>query len=257
MMRALLADDEPHLTEFLVNRLAELMPDLDVVGTAANGLEALALIDRERPDVVFLDIKMPGLSGLEVAARLGDAAPRIVFVTAFDDYAVQAFEHHAVDYLLKPVSDERLQRTITQLRRVRVRDQPVDLAALAARLSSVIEGARSGSPYLRWLRASLGDSVLQIAVEDVIALRASDKYTILDSTRPKPHPELLIRTSLSELLERLDPDVFWQIHRSTVVNLAFVESVRKDVFGKTFATLSDQHGELAVSRHFAHRFKQM
>jgi DNA-binding LytR/AlgR family response regulator len=256
-MRAVLADDEPHLSEFLKARLAALMPELNVVGIAANGLEAIELIEREAPDVAFLDIKMPGLSGLEVAARLGEAAPRVVFVTAFDDYAVNAFEYHAVDYLLKPVSDERLLKTIAQLRRVRSDAQPVDLVALARSLSSALENARSGTPYLRWLRASLGEAVLQVALEDVVYLRASDKYTIVETTRAKPHPELLIRTSLSELLERLDPEVFWQIHRSTVVNLAFVESVRRDVFGKMFATLRDKRGELAVSRHFAHRFKQM
>jgi DNA-binding LytR/AlgR family response regulator len=257
MMRAVLVDDEPHLTEFLRARLKALMPELEVVGTAVNGREALELIARERPDVAFLDIKMPGTSGLEVAASLAHDPLRIVFVTAFDDYAIEAFEHHAVDYLLKPVSDERLLRTVSHLRRVVAPGRTVDIVALAARLSSELALARSGSPYLRWLRASVGETILQISVDDVICLRAADKYTVIETTRPKPHPEILVRASLSELLEKLDPETFWQIHRSTVVNLGFVESVRRDVFGKSFATLRNGYGELAISRNFVQRFKQM
>ena len=250
-VRALIADDEANLAQHLAARLAAQWPELEVLPIAANGLEALRALDDDNPEVAFLDIRMPGLTGLEVARR-ADARTHVVFVTAFDQYAVEAFERDAVDYILKPVTDERLAACVARLRRkLAAADRPPALDAVLAQLARALPGAAGGR--LRWIRALVGEEVRQIPVDDVLYFRAADKYTCV-ITRAG---ESLIRTPLTELAEQLDAEVFWQIHRGTVVNMNEVASTRRDLGGRVFVKLRDGTTELAVSRAYAQRFKQM
>jgi DNA-binding LytR/AlgR family response regulator len=245
MMRALIADDEPHLAAFLANRLAELWPELEIAASTDNGDDALRLIREQRPDLAFLDIKMPGLSGIEVAAQLGDAC-RVVFVTAYEQYAVTAFEREAVDYLLKPVTDERLLLTIDRLRRDTVRPANDLLVKLQQNLTAA-------PAHLRWIRASVGSSVRMVATEEVCYFRAADKYTsVVTGTA-----ELLIRTPIRELASQLDPELFWQVHRGTLVNMRQVVAAERDVLGRLELRLRDRPEAVAVSRNYAHLFRQM
>ena len=250
-VRALIADDEPHLAEHLRARLSAAWPGIDVLPLAANGLEALRAIEDEAPQVAFLDIRMPGLTGLELAGRI---APRthVVFVTAYDEYAVEAFERDAVDYLLKPVSDDRLARCVERLKRKLVADeQPAELARVLSRIAQVLPGAGPGR--LRWVRALKGEIVHQIPVDDVLYFQAADKYTCVVTREG----ESLIRTPLAELAAQLDGEVFQQIHRSTLVNMNAVAATRRDLGGRVFVKLKDGRTELPVSRAYAQLFKQM
>jgi DNA-binding LytR/AlgR family response regulator len=249
---AVIADDEPRLAEYLKARLAALWPELVVAGMAANGPDALALLAREAPDIAFLDIRMPGLTGLEVARRAG-AGVHVVFVTAFDQYAVDAFEHAAADYLLKPVSDERLAETVDRLKaRVQAAAPMPDWrAALAAieRLSPLAPAPER----LAWIRASAGQQVRLIAVEDVVYFQANDKYTSVFTA----DGEALIRTPMKELSEQLDPRRFWQVHRGTIVNVAHIATTTRELSGRITLTLKGRPDKLAVSRAYVHLFKQM
>jgi DNA-binding LytR/AlgR family response regulator len=248
-VRALVADDEAHLAEHLRTRLAALWPGLEVLAPATNGLEALRAIEEDRPDVAFLDIRMPGLTGLEVAGRAAHPA-HVVFVTAFDQYAVEAFDRDAVDYVLKPVTDERLARCIERLKaKLAAAERPPPLEEVLARLARLAPAAGK----LRWVRALKGELVHQIAVDDVLYFQAQDKYTCVVTREG----ESLIRTPLAELAAQLDGDTFWQIHRSTVVNMTAVASTRRDLGGRVFVRLKEGRAELPVSRAFAHLFKQM
>lgn len=248
--RALIADDELHLAEHLRARLAAAWPALEVLPLAANGLDALRAIDEEAPEVAFLDIRMPGLTGLDVARRI-DARTHVVFVTAFDQYAVEAFDREAVDYLLKPVTDERLTRCIERLqRKLAAAERPPPVDDILARLARALPNL---SGRLRWIRALKGDLVQQIAVDDVLYFQAADKYTCVITREG----ESLIRMPLSELAEQLDPEVFWQIHRSNLVNMNEVASTRRDLGGRLFVRLRDGKTELPVSRAYAQKFKQM
>jgi DNA-binding LytR/AlgR family response regulator len=255
--RALIADDEPHLATYLRDRLAIAWPELTIVGIAANGPEALKLIEEHDPDILFLDIRMPGLTGLEVAQRAGEGV-HLVFVTAFDQYAVEAFEQAAADYLLKPVTDERLAAAVRRLRE-RLQAPPPSsevrnaLAALARALPALAGVNGNGPERLAWIRASVGSQVRLIAIEDVAYFQANDKYTSVFSAEG----EALIRTSLRELTDQLDPQRFWQIHRSTIVNVAHVAATTRDLSGRTLIKLKSRPETLAVSRAFAHRFRQM
>ena len=247
---ALIADDEAHLSEHLRARLAVLWPELEVLPLAANGVEALRAIDDSSPQVAFLDIRMPGLTGLELAARI-DGQTHVVFVTAFDQYAVEAFDRDAVDYILKPVTDERLAKCIERLKRkLAMSEKPPALDDVLARLAKVLPAA---SGKLRWVRALKGDVVHQIAVDDVLYFQASDKYTCVVTREG----ESLIRMPLAELVPQLDGETFWQIHRSTVVNMNAVASTRRDLGGRVFVKLKDGRTELAVSRAYSQLFKQM
>jgi DNA-binding LytR/AlgR family response regulator len=247
---ALIADDEPNLAEDLRERVARLWPDLEILPLAANGLEALRTIDRESPDVAFLDIRMPGLTGLELAGKL-DAHTHLVFITAFDQYAVEAFDRDAVDYLLKPVSDERLAKCVERLKRkLAANEKPPALEDMLQRLTRAIPG---GGGRLRWIRALRGELVQQIPVDDVLYFQAADKYTCV-MTR---EGESLIRMPLGDLAAQLDPDAFQQVHRSTIVNMALVESSRRDLAGRVHVRLRGVKEELPVSRAYAHLFKQM
>ncbi len=252
---AILADDEQNLSDFLKQRLNTLWPELEVVAMAANGADALRLIDDHAPSIVFLDIKMPGLTGLEVAGRI-DAQTHIVFVTAFDQYAVDAFDKQAVDYLLKPVTDERLERAITRLKgKLKRNEAPTDVAAILRSIAHVLPNAKGN--HLRWIRATVGELTKQIAVEDVLYFQAQDKYVSVYVREGTREIEALIRTPLSELVTQLDPDAFWQIHRSTVVNVERIAGTVRDVMGRTVVKIKDSKVDLPVSRAYSHLFKQM
>jgi DNA-binding LytR/AlgR family response regulator len=248
--RAIVADDEVHLAEHLRARLQHLWPELEVLPLAGNGIDALRAINEDEPDIAFLDIRMPGLTGIELARRV-DTRTHVVFVTAFDQYAVEAFDREVVDYLLKPVTDERLAKAIERLqRKLAAAERPPALDDVLAKLARAIPQAGG---RLRWVRALKGEEVQQIAVDDVLYFQASDKYTCV-MTR---EGESLIRLALAELAGQLDTEVFWQIHRGTVVNMNEVASTRRDLGGRVFVKLKDGRTELAVSRAYAHLFKQM
>jgi DNA-binding LytR/AlgR family response regulator len=258
--RAVIAEDEPLLAERLVALLGQCWPELNVVAIAPNGIEALAAVERERPDIAFLDIKMPGLTGLEVAAELadrlgaGEPAPAIVFVTAYDEHALQAFELAAFDYLLKPISEERLARTVARLKAAIAR--PAGIETLAGQLQRVLAAARphAREPVLRHIQAGSGNTVRIIPLEEILYFRASDKYT---SVATRDRREALIRTPLKELLERLPPERFRQIHRGTIVNLDQVAEAVRDDAGRVALRLKHGTETLAVSRVYAELFRQM
>ncbi|MFA6014274.1 MAG: LytTR family DNA-binding domain-containing protein [Gallionellaceae bacterium] len=246
-MRALIADDEHNLAADLQRRLQRLWPELEIISNINNGLDACRALALHKPDIAFLDIRMPGMSGLEVA-RTAPKNCRVVFVTAFDDHAVQAFEQAAVDYLLKPVSDERLLRCVERLK------QHTTAApdALLARLQQLLaEPAKQES--LHWLRAQVGQAVRMVAVEEVCYFQSADKYTAV-YTRDA---EFLLRTPLKELITQLDAEHFWQVHRGTVVNIRQIISAHHELFGKVSLTLRDRPEKIAVSRSYAHLFRQM
>jgi DNA-binding LytR/AlgR family response regulator len=258
MTRAIVADDEPYLTEFLVATLARAWPELELVGTAANGPEALALIRGQRPDVAFLDIRMPGISGLEVA-REAAGCTRIVFVTAYEQHALEAFERDAVDYLLKPVSEERLARCVAKLKAAASSGAAApDISALVERLGVALS---TGTPrrWLRWIRASRrtaeGELTEQIPVDDVAYFQADDKYTAVHAREGSELREWLIRTSLSELAAELDPEEFAQVHRSVIVRLGAVAGTRRDLSGKLWVRLRGTARELPVARQYAQVFR--
>jgi DNA-binding LytR/AlgR family response regulator len=259
--RALIADDEPHLARALQAELAALWPELQVVAVARNGVEAAELIAALQPDLAFLDIQMPGLTGLEVAQGI-EGTTRVVFVTAYDEYAVQAFEAEAVDYVLKPVSRERLQRTVERIRRALAAPDAAEpggheerrlLAALQRLLPTTTAGAAASPERLRWVRASAGDITHQIDVAQVLFFRADDKYTCVQTAQA----EYLIRTPIAELAASLDPAVFVQVHRSTIVNLEHLAGTRRDEASRLFLRIKGRAHELPVSRAYVSLFKAM
>ncbi len=256
MSTALIADDEPHLARALREHLARLWPELQVLHVARNGVEAAEQIAALQPDLAFLDIQMPGLTGLEVAQGI-EGRTRVVFVTAYDEYAVQAFEQEATDYVLKPVNDARLQRMVERVRRALAQpaadDGDTRLLATLQRLLPAAAGAATPPARLRWVRASAGDITHQVAVEDVLFFRADDKYTCVHTATA----EHLIRTPIAELAAALDPERFVQVHRSTIVNLAFLVGTRRDETSRLFLRLRGHAQELPVSRAYVHLFKAM
>lgn len=250
-MRAILADDEPLLSLNLKSALAETWPELEIVAVLPNGLEAVVAAERLKPELAFLDIQMPGMTGLEAAAeiadRMGDAAPSIVFVTAYDQYATKAFELAAADYVLKPVSVERLAKTVARLQAPA--GAAPDLAAQLRQLLAVPPAAET----LREIRAGAGNSVKMIPLEEVCYFQATDKYTGVVT----PEGESLIRTPLKELLAQLPPNRFQQIHRGTIVNLAEVAAAMRDDAGRLTLRLRRRKETLPVSRVFAELFRAM
>jgi DNA-binding LytR/AlgR family response regulator len=246
-MKAIIADDEQHIAQDLSRRLAQLWPELQITAMLHDGIAAAQALQELKPDIAFLDIRMPGQSGLD-AARAAAADCRVVFVTAFDDHAVQAFEQAAVDYLLKPVSDERLARCVERLKQ----RSEVTPDALLARLQQLLATQNKPEP-LHWLRIQVGQNVRMVAVEEVCYFQSADKYTSV-LTRDA---ELLLRTPLKELIGQLDPDAFWQVHRGTVVNAKQIISAHHDLLGKVTLTLRDRTEKVAVSRSYAHLFRQM
>lgn len=282
VVRALIADDERLMREQLRARLGEVWPDLDVVAEARNGLEAVDLTERHRPDVVFLDIRMPGLTGVDAARRIlqlpaaatdredDDGPPEIVFITAYDQYAVEAFEQGAADYVLKPAERERLQVTVDRIRkRLAARRAPSDggdvaladksaapavpqMQQLLHRLAAQINPGQSPS-YLKWIQASVGQSIQMIPVSEVLFFVSDEKYTRVQT----PQVEALIRKPIKELVDELDPAVFWQIHRSALVNVNAIASVSRDFRGRQIVSVRGHPQTLEVSRSYTGLFKGM
>ena len=251
MTTALIAEDEPLMRERLLGALKEVWPELDVQCVAKNGIEALKLWNAHRPDIAFLDIRMPGKMGLEVAAEIGDAA-HIVFVTAYDEYAVQAFQNGAVDYLLKPVETDRLVATIARLKK-RLTAKPADLTGMLAQLlEQGNKSADNNVPKLKWIRASLGNQTRLINVEDVLFFQSDTKYTriVMKDT------EALMRSPLKELVEGLDEEVFWQVHRGVIVNAHAIDRAVREAPEKLIIHLKGHKETLPVSRQYYHLFKQ-
>lgn len=248
-MKALLADDEPKLLEHLFNTLQMHWPELEIIGKACNGQEALQLIQQEKPDIAFLDIRMPGISGIEVAGKVADQC-QIVFITAFDEYAIEAFETNAVDYLLKPYSVERIKKTIERLKN----SQPsINSGQLSQLLQNLQNAQQPTNNKLTWVKASIGDDTFLIHIDDVLMFESDAKYTSV-ITKDNNYP---IRTTLNELESQLDTDKFWRIHRGVIVNIKFVAKVKRQLDGRYLLSLQTIDKELTVSRSYAHKFKQM
>ena len=250
---AVIADDEEQLRIHLKSKLADLWPELVICGEAKNGLEALRLIEACRPAVAFLDIKMPGLSGIEVAQKIQSGC-RVVFITAFDQYAVEAFENEAIDYILKPVTDQRLQKTIKRLKKQISENavSSVDFTRSMERLlASLKEGPAAG--FLKWIKVRQGEEVRLIAVDDIFYFKAEDKYTVVKTREG----EALIKKTIQQLSEELDPDQFWRIHRGIIVGVRQVARVNRSFAGNLVIRLKDLPETLTVSRTYAHLFKQM
>lgn len=255
MAKCVIAEDEALLREALAELLAQAWPGLEIVAECEDGASALDAMAEHQPDVAFLDIRMPGMTGLEVAAAMAEASPatQIVFVTAYDQYAIDAFETGAVDYLLKPIAPERLASTVSRLQ-ARIASGALDasaLAALIARLGSTIVPAPVEP--LVWITASAGKETRLIMVDDVIYFRADQKYTVVATAQG----EALLRKPIRELLDALDPAIFKQIHRSTIVNLRAIASISRDDTGKGLIKLRALPEVLSVSQPFMTLFKNM
>ena len=249
---AVVADDERLMREQIIARLKEAWPELLIVGEAGNGREAVAIVQSLEPDIVFLDISMPGMDGIQAAQALAGQV-HVVFVTAHDQYAISAFEQGAVDYLLKPAEPERVALTCQRLR-ARLRQEPDPMHDLLAQLSQRLgAGGLKPREYLRWVQASVGTGIRMIPTGDILFFRAEDKYTRVQ-TRSF---EALIRKPIKELIDELDPDEFWQIHRATVVRVDAVEQVSRNLRGNQVVQVKGSAEKLEVSRSFNHLFKQM
>ena len=261
---ALIAEDEPLLAQALRLELAAAWPELEVLEIVGDGAAAVRSALRHRPEVLFFDIRMPGQGGLEAAAELADAWPRevpfpaLVFVTAYDQYAVQAFEAQAVDYVLKPVQPARLRRTVDRLRQALAR-RPADgepLEAALGQLRHLLQAsgpAAAPQPLLKVIQAGVGASIRMVPVEQVIYFEAADKYVRVVTGEG----EVLVRTPLKELLPQLDAQLFWQVHRGTVVRATAIDSVQRDEAGRLHLALRGRPERLPVSRLYAHLFKAM
>ena len=269
--RAVLADDERLMREQLRARLAEAWPELDIVAEARNGLEAVSMVDEHRPDIVFLDIRMPGATGVEAARQIAQLAPRegedderlpeIVFITAYDQYAVEAFEQGVVDYVLKPAERDRLQLTADRLRQrldARRRGEPAadvpaqPLQQLLHQLSARMNPGQAPQ-YLKWIQANVGPTIQMIAVDEVLFFVSDEKYTRVQTAQV----EALIRKPIKELVDELDPQQFWQIHRSTLVNVKAIAGVTRDFRGRQIVSVRGHPEKLEVSRSYTGLFKGM
>ncbi len=247
-LRCLIADDEPLMRERMVELMAEHAEDFEVVSVATNGAEALEQFAARPVDVCFLDIKMPVKTGLEVAAEISDRA-KIVFCTAYDQFAIAAFERGAVDYLLKPIEQDRL--TITLDRLLGDTDTPPE--DVNAVLHLIGNQAASGKTPLKWIKALVGQDVKMFPVDDVIFFQSDTKYTRVVTEKE----DVLIRTSLRDLLDGLNREIFWQVHRNAIVNVNRIATIKRDGIEKHSLILRGHAERIAVSRHFAHLFKQM
>jgi DNA-binding LytR/AlgR family response regulator len=273
MTRALIADDERLMRDQLRARLAEVWPELEIVAEAKNGLEAVELTKQHQPDLVFLDIRMPGMTGVDAARQIAqlptldeaDGWPgcEIVFITAYDQYAVEAFEQGVVDYVLKPAERERLMVTVERIRkRMALRSQPDgDPAPLAAHTPDMQQLLQklaaqlnpNAPPKLKWIQATVGQQIQMIPVEDVLFFISDEKYTRVQTATL----EALIRKPIKELVEELDMDLFWQIHRSTLVNTTAIAGVSRDLRGRQMVAVKGHPEKLEVSRSFTGLFKGM
>jgi DNA-binding LytR/AlgR family response regulator len=261
MPTAIIADDERLMRDQLRLRLNQVWPELDIIGEAKNGDEAVQLVGELKPDLTFLDIRMPGKTGMEAAREIGGQSA-IVFVTAYDQYAVEAFERGAIDYVLKPPEPERLQVTVDRLKeRLKAqREQPGGLPALPINdsvtlmLSQLAEKIAAPKPkHLQWIQASIGQDLRMIPVEDILFFRSDEKYTSVQTEKF----EALIRKPVRDLAEELDPALFWQIHRATLVNVNAIDGVTRDLRGRHLVMIKGRSDKLEVSRSFLHLFKQM
>lgn len=255
--KAILADDEPLLLRRLSLQLKELWPNLEIVGMARNGREAVEMFEETMPNVCFLDVHMPALSGIEAARFIGDRA-HLVFVTAFDAYAIAAFEQSATDYLLKPVTQERLALTVSRLKqRIETQAERTDPEAIASALHDHLHREETAD-YLRWIRVSVGLQLRLVSTEEVDYIRAEDKYTLI-AWRDECGSlhQGVIRTPVRELEQKLDPAQFCQVHRSVVVNLHSVSHVIREDHGAGVLHLKHRAETLPVSRSYMHLFRQM
>jgi DNA-binding LytR/AlgR family response regulator len=271
--RAVIADDERLMRDQLRTRLNQVWPELEIVAEAKNGLEAVQAVKDHQPDVIFLDIRMPGLTGVEAAKEiaqldLGDDAllPEMVFITAYDQYAIEAFEHGVVDYVLKPAETERLRATVARLNKRLIQresadPQTEDFAIGDAPSPSVqqwlhaLSTKMSGHPpqYLTWLQASVGQNIQMVSVDEVLYCVSDEKYTRIQTLKQ----EFLIRKPIKELVENLDPQIFWQIHRSTLVNVKAIAGVQRDERGRQEVLIKGRSEKLSVSRSSATLFRAM
>ena len=248
---AIIVDDEPVLRQHLKELLNKEWPTLSIVGMAGDGEEAVQLAQKTQADIAFLDIRMPGISGLEAAAEINSIC-RIVFVTAYDEYGVEAFEKEAVDYLLKPVSRDRLAQTISRLQRNFNTTPPLSDQILEE-LRQKLNQSASAVNHLQWLKIGQSDGIQLINVDDVCYFQAADKYTkVITNTG-----EELIRTSIKDLASTLDPEQFWRIHRATIVNISKIKSASRSFTGRYLLQLTSHKETLTVSRTYGHLFKQM
>jgi DNA-binding LytR/AlgR family response regulator len=246
---AVIADDEPLLRAMLKSRLAKLWPELEVVHEMSDGRDIDAVVQRHAPKLFFLDIHMPGVNGLEAARAIAGRA-HVVFVTAYDQHAVEAFEQGAVDYVLKPFNEERLAVTVARLKE-RLLERPAALDALVEQLAGRLGG--KAPEHLRWIKASVGSNVRLIPVEEVLFFQSDEKYTRVVTCGG----ESLIRKPIKELLDELDPERFWQVHRATIVNVDWIAQVRRGLKDQAEILLRDCPETVVVSRNFTHLFKQM
>ncbi|HVK31958.1 MAG TPA: LytTR family DNA-binding domain-containing protein [Burkholderiaceae bacterium] len=267
--RAVLADDERLMREQLRARLTEAWPELDLVAEAKNGNEAVTLVEEHRPDIVFLDIRMPGLTGVEAAKQIAqmevgpdELLPEIVFITAYDQYAVEAFEQGVADYVLKPAERERLAVTVARLKKRLAARESGDaseaspakpLQQLLHELSAKMNPGGGSPQYLQWIQASVGQAIQMIPVEDVLFFISDEKYTRVQTATL----EALIRKPIKELVDELDPKLFWQIHRSTLVNVNAIAGVTRDFRGRQIVAVKGHKEQLEVSRSYLGLFKGM
>lgn len=252
---AIIADDEEPMRDMLRKRLHEAWPELEIVAEAANGIEAIALTGQYQPDIVFLDIRMPGLTGIEAARMLFNRC-HIVFITAYDQYAIEAFEQGALDYLLKPVNLERLKTACERLQ-ARLGKTPNNierqLSQLLQQSGRSPAGGTAQPEYLHWIQAQVGNSLRMISTKEVLFFRADEKYTRVQTAQG----EFLIRKTLKELEDELDPNEFWRIHRSTLVRVDAIAEVTRDLRGRQMVRVRNSTEELEVSRGNTHLFQQM
>ena len=266
-VRAVLADDERLMREQLRARLAEVWPELEIVGEAKNGIEAVELTKEHKPDLVFLDIRMPGLTGVEAAKQIAQLpedddwlVPEIVFITAYDQYAVEAFEQGVADYVLKPAERDRLLVTVARIqKRLAQRgggeeaDNAQPLQQLLHKLSGQMNPGGGSRKYMEWVQASVGQAIQMIPVEDVLFFISDEKYTRVQTSKI----EALIRKPIKELVDELDPQIFWQIHRSTLVNARAIDGITRDFRGRQLVGIKGLTEKLEVSRSYTHLFKGM
>ena len=248
---ALIAEDEAPQRRALQQQLRAAWPELDVVAVCEDGVSALEAAMQHRPQVAFLDIRMPGVSGLDVARQVVAQGGLVVFTTAYEDYAIRAFEAGAADYLLKPVQDARLEQAVARLRERLADARAPDLRTLIDDLEARLRP--QGDRLIRWITASVGDSVRMIAIDDVLFFQAQDKYVRVVTAGD----EAIIRMRLKELLGGLDPDVFWQVHRGVLVRVQAIDRVRKDELGRYQLSVKGRDDVLPVSGAFQQRFRGM
>jgi len=248
MPTAIVAEDEPILRTQLEGKLRKLWPELEIIASVGDGAAALEALEDRAPDFMFLDIQMPELTGVEVARHVGNRA-HVVFVTAYDQYAIQAFETGAVDYILKPATDDRLAVTLERLK-AKLATPPVDLKAVLSQIAQQVGGRKE---KLQWIKATVGQNLRLIPVAEVLFFQSDEKYTRVALA----DGEALIKTPIRELIDGLDPEVFWQIHRSTLVNVNAIAGVTRDFRGQAHVKIKGKDESLVVSRIYSHLFKQM